>query len=285
MSPGPKTAACATPTSGGSRRRAGGAAHPAAEVPHRGYYAIISGEVEYPARDAIKTAFNSIANIRGAVIKAILVSKTGAEGLDLKYLRETHQLEPYWDRARDDQVKARAVRIGCLDALPREDRVVQPYLYVAVANRAIWEQMLERDREARTIDEDFFERALGRYKTNSAFRQVLAESCLECELFGYGSCRVCVPTDAPLFHDDPVLDIRLPNPCELRRETSVKAKPLLVGDVTYYYVADPTAPLGYNFFVYREDLGGHAAVDPSDKVIPELLRALGLGSGPGPARD
>ena len=240
----------------------------------KGHYAIISGEVPNEVRDAIKTAFVAPDNIRGARIKAILVSKTGAEGLDLKYLRETHQIEPYWDRARDDQVKARAVRIGCLDALPREDRVVQPYIYVATANRRIWEQMLARDREAKTIDEVFFDRALERYETNNAFRELCAEVSLECEIFGYGACRVCVPTNAPLFHDDPALDIRLPDPCEVRRETDVRAAPLRVGGVTYYYVADPASPLGYDFYVYRDDLGGYAAIDPSDPVIPELLAAL-----------
>lgn len=243
----------------------------------KGYYAIISGEVSAEARAAITEAFNSPANAHGAVIKAILVSKTGAEGLDLKWLRETHQIEPYWDKARDHQVTARAVRIGSHDGLPPDERVVQPYLYIATANRRVWEQMFERDREPKSIDEIFYERANERYEINSAFRELLATVCFECELFGYGACRVCVPTNAPLFHDDPGLDIRLPDPCEVRRETDVEATPLEFGGVTYYYKADDSNPLGYAFYVYREDLGGYAPVDPSDPVVTELLRALAAG--------
>lgn len=243
----------------------------------KGYYAIISGEVPSEVRTAIKEAFNTPANAHGAVIKAILVSKTGAEGLDLKWLRETHQIEPYWDKARDHQVTARAVRIGSHDGIPPAEREVQPYLYIATANRRIWEQMLERDREPKSIDELFYERANERYETNAAFRALLTRVCFECELFGYGACRVCVPTNAPLFHDDPALDIRLPDPCEVRRESDVEAAPLEVDGVTYYYKADASEPLGYVFYVYREDLGGYAIVDPSDPVIPALLRALAAG--------
>ena len=240
-------------------------------VPPRGFYALISGEVPNEARDAIQAACNSPENVRGARIKMILVSKTGAEGLDLKYLRETHCAESYWDRAREDQVKARAVRIGSHDLLPREDRVVQPYIYLTTANRQVWDQMLERDREAQTIDEVFQDRALKQYELNDDFRQVLAETSLECSLFGYGNCRVCVPTDAPLFHDDPALDIRLPDPCRARCETEVQASPLHLRGETYYYTADPASPLGYTFYVFREDLGGYAPLDPSDAVATELL--------------
>jgi hypothetical protein len=238
------------------------------------HYAIISGEVAIPDREAIKAVLASPANSHGELIKAILVSKTGAEGLDLKFIRRTHQLEPYWDKARDDQVVGRGARMGSHDGLPRDEREVQPYLYIGVANKKIWELIPERNREVKTIDEQFHERALSRYKINKAFRQLLVEVSLECAVFGYGPCRMCIPTDAPLFHDDPALDLRLPDPCETRRETEVKATPLRLGDTTYYYTADPSGPLGYVFYAHREDLGGYAPLDPADPIIGDLLREL-----------
>ena len=237
-------------------------------------FAIISGEIPQEARDAIVAAFNSPANAHGAVIKAILVSKTGAEGLDLKYIRETHQVEPYWDRARDDQVKARAVRLGSHDGLPRDERVVQPYLYVAVANQKIWDDMPARDREPHSIDEIFYDRAADRYTVNAAFRQLLAEVSLECGLFGYGGCRTCVPTDAPLFHVDYALDIRLPDPCEACRESEVQVTPVDLDGIAYYYSEDPAAALGYTFYTHSAALGGFAAVDPADPIIARLLSAV-----------
>ncbi len=245
----------------------------------KGYYAVISGEVELANRETIKAAVVAPDNRHGEKIKIVLISKTGAEGLDLKFMRQTHQLEPYWDKARDDQVVGRAARIGSHDGLPRDEREVQPYLYIAIANRRIWELMTERDRETKSIDEQFHERALARYELNKAFRQLLVEVSLECAVFGYGPCRVCVPTDAPLFHDDPALDLRLPDPCAVRREAEVKARPLRLGGVTYYYTADPSNPLGYVFYARREDLGGYAPIDPSDPIVMDLLRELGRREG------
>ena len=50
--------------------------------------------------------------MRGERLRVLLVSKTGAEGLDLKYIRQVHILEPYWDQSRINQVIARAVRLN-----------------------------------------------------------------------------------------------------------------------------------------------------------------------------
>ena len=238
------------------------------------HFAIISGEISSEDRVAIRTAFNSLDNSHGAIIKVILVSKTGAEGLDLKWLRETHQVEPYWDKARDHQITARAIRLGSHDGLPNNEREVQPYLYIAIANQTIYQQMLPQDREQKSIDEIFAERANERYETISAFRSLLTNICLECELFKYGNCRVCVPTNAPLFHDNSALDIRLPDPCEIRQESNVEAMPIIVDDVTYYYRINPLDFTGYSFYLFDKDLGGYIIIDSSNPIIQVLLKMV-----------
>lgn len=243
-------------------------------------YAIISGDVNTEVRDAIQLAFNSAENIRGEIIQAILVSKTGAEGLDLKCVRQTHKLEPYWDKSREDQVDARAVRLGSHDALPVEERDVQPFLYMSLANKHMWDLMPEQNREDKTIDEVFHDRASGRYELNIDFRHLLRSVSVECFLLGYGDCRVCVPTESVLFHDDFEQDIRLPDPCEALEQKTVTAQRVTVPGTSaeYFYIRDDTDPLGYQFFEYRKDLGGHAPLDPSDMMIPELLKAVGADS-------
>ena len=263
-------------------------------------YAIISGEVPAEERVAIVAAFNSRENAHGAVIKAILVSKTGAEGLDLKWIRETHQVEPYWDRARDDQVRARAVRVGSHDGLPAGEREVRPYLYIAVANPEVWKATPAAAREPSTIDELFYARATQRYQLNCAFREVLAEACLECELFGYSAlgapaagapgapaagapaaaafaafaCRSCAPTNAQLWLPDPAADARAADACRPRAARTVEAAPVELRGVTYYYQEDPASPFGYTFFEMRADLGAYAPIDISDIRLPELVRAV-----------
>jgi hypothetical protein len=248
-------------------------------------YAVITGEIPSEERIRIVSVFNSPENSHGELIKAILVSKTGAEGLDLKWIRETHQVEPYWDRARDDQVRARAVRLGSHDGLPPAEREVQPYLYVATANMSIWKHMPSAAREPATIDEQFYERASRRYELNRSFRAVLAEACLECDLFGYGAaapgvagrrltCRSCVPTNAALWLPDPAADVRMPDSCELQLEQTIEAAPLVVDGQTFYYTADPDSSFGYSFFEERADLGAYAPVDPADPRVPKLLQQV-----------
>ena len=241
-------------------------------------YAVISGEVSSEERQAIVQVFNSKENAHGELIKAILVSKTGAEGLDLKWIRETHQLEPYWDRARDDQVRARAVRLGSHDGLPIAEREVQPYIYVAIANATIWKNMPSSSREPMTIDEIFYERASRRYRLNQAFRNVLASACLECEPFGYNAfgfkCRTCVPTNAALWLPDPAADSRMPDSCELQTEQTIEAVPIQLDGQQYYYQADAESAYGYVFFEERVDLGAYAPIDPADPRMPQLVRQI-----------
>jgi len=109
---------------------------------------------------------------------------------------------------------------------------------------------------------------------NTDFRSVLAEVCLECEFFKYGNCRVCVPTGAALFHDDPEMDVRLPDPCEAATSAEVDVIPIKIGEVDYFYSADSSSPFGYTFYTYRDDLGGYAPIDPSAPIINELLTAI-----------
>jgi hypothetical protein len=243
----------------------------AAQAPR---YAIISGKVDQATRAAIVAAETSPANRHGAVLKAILVSKTGAEGLDLKYIRETHQAESYWDKARDEQVAARGVRLGSHDELPPAEREVQPYLYLAVANRRMWELMMERDREPLSIDERFHARALRTFALISDFRRLLAEVSLECSLFGFGACRSCAPTGAPLFLDDPAASLRLPDPCAGRRETEVSAAAVELDGTTFFYAPDAASPGRLAFFELRPELGGHVRLEPSDARLAALERAV-----------
>ncbi|MEL0211533.1 MAG: hypothetical protein VW891_13315, partial [Novosphingobium sp.] len=184
------------------------------------------------------------------------------------------------------------VRLGSHDHLPVEEREVQPFLYIAVANQKMFEGMrpTEKEKEAPpsryrlieeiTIDEKFHTRALAKHAINAAFRGLLRDVCLECSINGYGDCRLCVPTDAPLFHEDPIRDLRLPDPCQPLTESELSVKEIGLpaedgeGTATYFYSEDPTAPFGVRFFVYDDELEAHSPVDPSSGLFMRLLEAL-----------
>jgi len=68
-------------------------------------------------------------NIEGHKIKVVLISKAGSEGIDLKFIRQVHILEPWYNMNRLDQIIGRAVRNFSHKDLPFEKRNVQIFMY------------------------------------------------------------------------------------------------------------------------------------------------------------
>ena len=71
-------------------------------------------------------------NFMGDVIKVLMITASGAEGINLKNTRYVHIVEPYWHMVRLQQVIGRARRICSHQDLPKELRTVQVFLYMAV---------------------------------------------------------------------------------------------------------------------------------------------------------
>jgi hypothetical protein len=245
-------------------------------------YAIISGDIPQEQRDVIVFLQRLPANKRGMILKCVLVSKTGAEGLDLKYIRRIHQVEPYWDKARDKQVIGRGVRLGSHLELSPEERNVQPYLYIAIANEKAKSEVLEEFREEKTIDEIFYERANKKYELNEQFRNLLKEVSIE----GGENCKTCMPTNEQLFYIDPSVDLTLSNPCKPMEEFDLEVKEIEYKGIKYYYESgghksdhksehksekEPTT-----FYVYDEHLGGHISLDASDPINIELSALISI---------
>ena len=70
-------------------------------------------------------------NFRGEVIQVLMITSSGAEGINLKNTRYVHIVEPYWHMVRLEQVIGRARRICSHQDLPEELRTVQVFLYIA----------------------------------------------------------------------------------------------------------------------------------------------------------
>lgn len=98
--------------------------------------------------EATLDAFNAPANARGGVIRALLITQSGAEGISLKAVREVHLMEPYWNEGRVHQVVGRAVRPDSHAALPAADRTVRAFLYLAT----LPEEVVKREPALRRHD-------------------------------------------------------------------------------------------------------------------------------------
>ena len=98
-------------------------------------YAIYSGAEDEKVRKEITTLFTSPENKHGEFIKIILVTAAGAEGLDLKNIRQIHIMEPYWNQMRIEQVIGRGVRRNSHIALPPKERNIEIFRYFSVFSK------------------------------------------------------------------------------------------------------------------------------------------------------
>lgn len=93
-------------------------------------YIIISGNEKYsPENDKEVAVATSDNNISGQIIKVILISKAGSEGIDFKFIRQIHILDPWYNLNRNEQIIGRGVRMCSHKLLPFNKRNVSIYLH------------------------------------------------------------------------------------------------------------------------------------------------------------
>ena len=93
-------------------------------------YIIISGDPNLsPNNTQELIAATKKSNINGNDVKVVLISQAGSEGLDFKFIRQVHILEPWYNLSRIEQIIGRAVRNCSHKDLPFIERNVQIFLY------------------------------------------------------------------------------------------------------------------------------------------------------------
>ena len=93
-------------------------------------YAMITGDsyLSPNNKKELKAATDS-QNINGEVIKVIIISKAGSEGLDFKNIRQIHILEPWYNLMRTSQTTGRGIRNLSHCNLPYKERNTQLFLH------------------------------------------------------------------------------------------------------------------------------------------------------------
>jgi len=69
-------------------------------------------------------------NNMGEIIKVLMITASGSEGINLRNTRYVHIIEPYWHPARTEQVVGRARRICSHRDLPQALQTVEVFLYL-----------------------------------------------------------------------------------------------------------------------------------------------------------
>mgnify|MGYP003969093557 CR=1 FL=1 len=174
-------------------------------------YAEYSGNIDNKNRDKIIKAFTSPDNQYGSKIRILMITAAGAEGLDLKNIRQVHIMEPYWHNVRTRQAIGRAVRLCSHVSLPVKERKVNVYIYVAVKPKDYNQKINYKEKE--TTDEFLYRRSISKEKLLGSFLRAMKESAIDCRLNfernkgnrglkNIEECLLCNETNLPMFHPD-----------------------------------------------------------------------------------
>lgn len=139
----------------------------------KGYVEFHGGIKDRDQRTEAVKLYNQPDNMNGAVVKIILISPAGAEGLSLKNCRQVHITEPYWHEVRIVQMIGRAVRQCSHKDLPMDQRTVDVFRYRSI-----------RENDSRWTT-DLFVEDVARSKEGlvQSFLDTLKEIAIDCMLF------------------------------------------------------------------------------------------------------
>ena len=86
---------------------------------------MITGNEDLSPNNALSVRKASdVSNKDGSLIKVIIISRAGSEGLDFANIRQVHILEPWYNTNRIEQTIGRAVRNCSHKNLPFKERNV-----------------------------------------------------------------------------------------------------------------------------------------------------------------
>jgi len=236
-------------------------------------YAIISGDITVEERTLIINAFNDKNNSSGKYISLLLISKTGAEGLDLKRVRHIHIIEPYWNAARQEQIIARGVRYLSHVDMPKSEQNVQTYMYLS-------DYPVEYDikkKKEDTTDVHLYNMTVKNKILISQFLVCLAEASIDCSMHEPNfdasvrdeiHCKLCAVTNTKLYHPLIAKDMMLPDPCKKLTTEEISAKEIDVDGEKYYYTDD------FNIFKFNKDVNGYILLQSHEPHHADIMKKL-----------
>ena len=135
-------------------------------------YLLITGDNELSANAYEKYLKIESENMNGEKVKVIIGSSSAAEGLDFKYIREVHILEPWHHLNKLDQVVGRAIRNCSHISLPLEKRNVLVYYYAS----------MNPESSNETIDLKLYRTAEEKSRKIAEVTYILKKNAVDCNL-------------------------------------------------------------------------------------------------------
>lgn len=147
------------------------------------------------ANDLKKIANN---NNLGEIIKVLMITSSGSEGINLRNTRYVHIMEPYWHPVRAEQVIGRARRICSHKDLPVNLQTVEVFIYLMTFSA---EQLKSDDsielkqkdlskgipKVPVTSDQLLFEISSIKENVSNQLTKIIKETSFDCNLYPHGS--------------------------------------------------------------------------------------------------
>jgi hypothetical protein len=151
-----------------------------------------------PTNIAEKLRMKSNNNNMGEIIKVLMITSSGSEGINLLNTRYVHIIEPYWHPVRIEQVIGRARRFRSHINLPKELQTVEVFVYLMTFTQ---QQMKGEDsielklkdlskREPKvplTSDEALYEISSIKEEINVQLITAVKEASIDCAIYSQNS--------------------------------------------------------------------------------------------------
>ncbi len=137
----------------------------------KGKYILLSSSASESEFNQMLTLVKSKKNRDGDQVRVIVMSPMAAEGIDFRYVRQIHILDPWWNMSRIEQVIGRGLRTCSHQLLPFEQQNCTVYLHVVrTGGRECYDEYTYRTRvEQKAI-------------RIARVRKVMAESAMDCPM-------------------------------------------------------------------------------------------------------
>lgn len=146
--------------------------NPAYKGKSKGEYMLLSSEVSTPQTNALLQLARSERNVNGEKVRIIVTTPRISEGVNFRYVRQVHLLDPWWNMSRIEQVIGRALRTCSHQALPFEEQNCSVYLHV-----------LRSDTDNECFDEYTYRTKVEEKGVKIAkVRRILEESAMDCPI-------------------------------------------------------------------------------------------------------
>jgi hypothetical protein len=180
--------------------------------------------------------FNVPQNSKGEIVKIIMISPAGAEGLSLFNTRQVHIVEPYWHEVRIKQMVGRAIRLCSHRLLPKAERHVEVFRYKSI-----------RLTPNKKITTDQLIESIARSKEGllQSFEDAIKEAAIDCELYKAHNLLVndykCFKFDeknifdeqiGPAYKEDIIDDMKMNNGSNSINSKTIRVKVIKIKAVT-----------------------------------------------------